>query len=131
CARNISSSGVGSGSTDRALRSSGPQWSHCEACITNCLALDSGQIPAATSYQSTSSSLGQSDPLGLLGCAACGFTSCRYSSSFLLHGSHDSKWRAASRTASTERSGPLSGREGTNVSSSWLSRCLSDGRLTF
>ena len=61
--------------------------------MINCVAFNSGHSPAATSCQSTSSSLGQSAP------RRCGFrdhyirepfTSCRYFDTFLPQSAHDS-----------------------------------------
>src|SRR5262245_36464477 len=63
-ASSFSSWGVGSSSTDVAARSKGPQWSQSAACMINCFAFNSGHSPAATSCQSTSSSLGQLSPGG-------------------------------------------------------------------
>src|SRR5258708_24417233 len=58
-ANSFSSSGVGSSSTEVAARSRGPQWSQSAACMISSFAFNSGHNPAATSCQSTSSSLGQ------------------------------------------------------------------------
>jgi hypothetical protein len=62
--------------------------------MISCVAFNSGHIPAATSCQSTSLSLGQSAPGGAASETTTfeeRFTSCRYFDTFLLQSPHVSK----------------------------------------
>ena len=91
CVSSFVSLGAGSLSSDVAARSRGPQWSQSAAFRINWVDFNSGHSPAATSYQSTSSSLGQSARGGAVFETAVDnlFTSCRYFDTFLLQSAHE------------------------------------------
>src|SRR5207247_1248629 len=92
CVSSSSSWAVASSSTEVAARSNGPQWSQSAACMINCLALNSGHNPEATSCQSTTSACGQSVPGGVPFDATMfedRLINCRYFDTFWLQSAHE------------------------------------------
>src|ERR1700735_1334689 len=133
-ASQASSLGVGSStSASAAFFSRGPQCPHCAACFISSLVFGSGSSPAATSSHSSSrmhSGVG-GDGLGtrIRKISLC-TNSCLCS--LRLQSWQDSTWRWASLRAGSEScSEPdtLVPCNETRLSSSSLSRCLSNGRV--